>query len=346
MLMPAAAAARSSGSNWRGGGTGWRRSSAQDGKWRSVNSATAGRVHGSQGRASVRQAASCARGAESQREQASQPASWRRGRPASVTTGQRGLAGRGLAARPQERLPEPRCAPSRCPSPTHQCSWPEASSPPPSGWPPAPAPRQAGRGVGTQAGEWAGTNRRVKPSGQPAAAGPLREPPPHCHHHTAHSDCATNTTTATTTTDTDTAVTWCTLAPHLVHPHIQRVVRLCVDLKLDLGAGQLRREGAATQGREEGGNRVTRRGGGSQEVGGRREVGAGAGAGRRLVAAAEGVESGGVAAGRRRGAPHLQRAPVCPLLAQDLCQLVQGAQVDLGQAGVQAGRGSRRQRRW
>lgn len=41
MLAPTAAAARSSGSNWRGGGTGWRRSSAQAGKCRSVNSATA-----------------------------------------------------------------------------------------------------------------------------------------------------------------------------------------------------------------------------------------------------------------------------------------------------------------
>ena len=44
MLAPTAAAARSSGSNWRGGGTGWRRSRAQAGKWRSVNSATAGRA--------------------------------------------------------------------------------------------------------------------------------------------------------------------------------------------------------------------------------------------------------------------------------------------------------------
>lgn len=42
MLTPTAAAARSSGSNWRGGGVGCRRSSAQAGKWRSVNSATAG----------------------------------------------------------------------------------------------------------------------------------------------------------------------------------------------------------------------------------------------------------------------------------------------------------------
>lgn len=41
MLAPTAAAARSSASNWRGGGTGCRRSSAQAGKFRSVNSATA-----------------------------------------------------------------------------------------------------------------------------------------------------------------------------------------------------------------------------------------------------------------------------------------------------------------
>ena len=38
---PAAAAARSSGSNWRGGGTGWRRSIAHAGKCCNVNSATA-----------------------------------------------------------------------------------------------------------------------------------------------------------------------------------------------------------------------------------------------------------------------------------------------------------------
>lgn len=43
MDTPTAAAARSSGSNWRGGGVGWRRSRAQAGKWRSANSATAGR---------------------------------------------------------------------------------------------------------------------------------------------------------------------------------------------------------------------------------------------------------------------------------------------------------------
>lgn len=43
MLAPTAAAARSSGSNWRGGGVGCRRSSAQAGKCRSVNSATVGR---------------------------------------------------------------------------------------------------------------------------------------------------------------------------------------------------------------------------------------------------------------------------------------------------------------
>ena len=43
MLAPTAAAARSSGSNWRGGGVGWRRSSAQAGKCFSVNWATAGR---------------------------------------------------------------------------------------------------------------------------------------------------------------------------------------------------------------------------------------------------------------------------------------------------------------
>ena len=117
MLTPAAAAARSSGSNWRGGGTGCRRSIAHAGKWRSVNSATAGRLP---------------EGAGGGR--------W----------GQANLVGVGAACAGQPIVRHPQLPSRALSSPAaagapHPCSWPAASSPPPSDWPHAPA-GIAGRG--------------------------------------------------------------------------------------------------------------------------------------------------------------------------------------------------------